>query len=187
MDSVRCAEMRIRAFIAKSKVPEDPRHAENTLEWVMRLAPDADEALRLAALAHDIDRASEQKTRREDYGDYDDFKAAHARHGAEILSRLLTGCGVPEPVRREACRLVRLHETGGDIRADLLKDADSLSYFEVNLPLYYAREGFDETLRRCVWGIDRLSAGARDRLQRMFFASEEIGDIVRAALRTVEV
>ncbi|SVD31636.1 uncharacterized protein METZ01_LOCUS384490, partial [marine metagenome] len=45
--------------IARSKVPEDPVHAENVLEWVLKLKPDAGEALQLAALAHDIDRADE--------------------------------------------------------------------------------------------------------------------------------
>jgi len=186
MDSLECAQARIRAYIAESKVPEDPRHAENTLQWVLRLQPDADQALRLAALAHDIDRASEQKVRREAYSDYDDFKAAHARHGAEILWELLTECAVAEPVRREACRLVRLHEVGGDPRADLLKEADSLSYFEVNLPLYYAREGFDETLRRCVWGIKRLSPTGRASLRRMAFADRQIARIVQTAMGQVE-
>ena len=82
MDSLDCAKQEIRRVIAASQVPEDPRHADNTLEWLLRLAPDADEALQLAALGHDIDRAIEEvKVRRADFDDYDAFKAAHARHG----------------------------------------------------------------------------------------------------------
>ena len=50
---------------------------------------------------------------------------------------------------------------GGDPRSDLLKDADSLSYFDVNLPLYFERNGWQETHRRCVWGYRRLSERAR--------------------------
>ncbi len=50
-------------------------------------------------------------------------------------------CGVDDSVIEEACRLVTLHEVGGDNRSDLIKDADSTSYFEVNMPLYYQREG----------------------------------------------
>jgi hypothetical protein len=48
--------------------------------------------------------------------------------------------------------LVTLHEVGGEPRSDLLKDADNISYFEVNMPIYYQREGWEETRRRCSWG-----------------------------------
>ncbi len=75
MDSIECAKQRIREIIAGSRVPEDPRHAENTLKWLFRLEPKADPALQIAALAHDIDRAVEtRKVRRADFNDYDAFK-----------------------------------------------------------------------------------------------------------------
>ena len=182
--SLACAEARIRDIIAGSPVPEDPPHAENTLQWLLRLAPDADPALRLAALGHDIDRAVPDKVRREDFSDYDAFKAAHAEHSARILARLLAECGVSAPLIEETCRLVERHEIGGDPRSDLLKDADSLSYFEVNLPLYLAREGEAETLRRCRWGVRRLSANARQRLARLHFADPRQAALVRQALET---
>src|SRR5680860_1905457 len=52
--SIECAKQRIRLIIAGSHVPEDPCHADNTVEWLLRLEPDASETLQLAALAHDI-------------------------------------------------------------------------------------------------------------------------------------
>ena len=98
MDSIDCAKEKIRGVIAGSHVPEDPRHADNTLEWLLRLAPNADDALQLAALAHDIDRALEAtKVKRADFNDYDAFKAAHASNGADILRLLLTECAVSRP------------------------------------------------------------------------------------------
>jgi len=162
VDSFECARRRILERVARSQVPEDPRHAENTLEWLLRLEPDADPALRLAALGHDIERARSGRLRREAFGDYDLFKAAHAREGARLLEPLLRECGVDEAVIEETCRLVEKHESGGDPRADLLREADSLSFFEVNLPLYHRREGDAETLRRCRWGLSRLSARGRE-------------------------
>ena len=158
MNSIECTKQQIRAIIAGSAVVEDPTHAENTLEWLLKLNPEADQALQIAALAHDIDRAVENhKVRRSDYDDYDAFKAAHARNGARILREILKKCGVSDSITEEACRLVTLHEVGGDHRSDLIKDADSTSYFEVNMPLYYQREGWEETKRRCIWGYRRLS------------------------------
>ncbi len=82
--------VRISQLIAGSAVPEDPRHFTNTREWLLEFEPDADEALQLAALGHDIHRAVEaSKVRRADFSDYDDFKAAHAMHSAEMLLEIL--------------------------------------------------------------------------------------------------
>ncbi len=152
----------IRSVIARSQVPEDPIHAENTLKWLLTLDPKADEALRVAALGHDIERAMEHlKIRRADYRDYDAFKAAHARNSAEILSKKMRELGMPEDVTEEVYSLVLRHETGGDERADLLRDADSLSFFDVNLPHYLQREGMDEAYRRCLYGCRRISRDRR--------------------------
>ncbi|MCH8932999.1 MAG: hypothetical protein IH923_08035, partial [Nitrospinae bacterium] len=82
MDSIECAKRKIREVIAGSRVPEDPRHADNTLEWLLKFDPKTDPAMQIAALAHDIDRAVEaRKVRRSDFDDYDVFKAAHAKNG----------------------------------------------------------------------------------------------------------
>jgi hypothetical protein len=79
----------------------------------------------------------------------------------------------------EACRLVEVHEVGGDPRSDLLKDADSISYFDVNLPLYYQREGWAETKRRSLWGYRRLSARARKIVENINYADEALTRLLR--------
>ncbi len=183
MDNVDCAKQKIREVIAGSQVPEDPRHADNTLEWLLRLEADAGQALQLAALAHDIDRAIEEiKVRRADFDDYDVFKAAHARHGAELLRPILTACRVERKILEEACRLVEFHEVGGDPGSDLLKDADSISYFDVNLPLYYQREGWTETLRRSHWGYRRLTPRAQAIVKHIDHEDEELARLMREVI-----
>lgn len=175
MDSIDCAKQKIRLIIAGSRVPEDPRHADNTLAWLLHLDPNADYALQIAALAHDIDRAIEEtKVKRADFYDYDAFKAAHARNGAEILRPILVACGVERSVVEEACRLVTYHEKGGDPRSDLLKDADGISYFDVNLTFYSRREGWQETKRRALWGYRRLSARAKKILKSIRYKEEAL-------------
>ncbi len=170
MDSIECAKRRIREVIEKSSVLEDFGHAENTLEWVLKLDPWADGSLQIAALAHDIDRAV--RPPRPPPSDYAKAKVAHARRGAEILRGILEECEVARATAEEACRLVTLHEVGGDQRSDLLRDADSLSFFQVNLPLYYQREGWDETKRRCIWGYRRLSEGMKRLVKGMRYTDE---------------
>jgi hypothetical protein len=160
---IECTKQAIRSAIAKSRVPEDRLHAENTLEWLLKLNGDADDALRIAALGHDIDRAVESlRVRKTDFSGFDAFKAAHARNSALILKDIMQTCGMDPALQDDICLLVSRHETGGDERSDLLKDADSLSFFQVNLPYYAARNDWDTTERRSQWGYQRLSLGARE-------------------------
>lgn len=183
INSIECAKRKIRAVISKSGVPEDPVHAENVLDWVLKLRPDADEALQIAALSHDIDRADERrKVRRTDFNDYDAFKAAHANHSAKILKEILHECYVDQSIIDEACRLVVQHEVGGDMRSDLLKDADSISFFEVNMSLYLQREGYEETLKRCIWGYHRLSTKMREICRNMTYPQYPLVKILKEAI-----
>ena len=142
MNNIEYVKNRIRKIIANSSIPEDPLHAENTLEWLLKLDPFADEALQIAALVHDIDRALENKVQRSDFNNFDDFKQAHASNSAKFLRTILEQYKVENSIAKEASRLVELHEVGGDPRSDLLKDADSISFFDVNLPYYFKREGW---------------------------------------------
>ena len=186
MDSINCAKQRIRAIIAKSSVPEDPGHADNVLEWLLKLKPDADQALQLAALAHDIDRADDQtKIKRADFNNYDQFKATHAQHSATILKEILHQCQVEPSIINNACQLVEKHEIGGDTRSDLLKDADSISYFSVNMPLYFQREGYEETLKRCIWGYQRLSSKMREVCQNITYSHDILNQILKETVSTV--
>ncbi len=183
IDSISCAKRKIRVIISKSGVPEDPIHAENVLEWILKLKPDADEALQIAALAHDIDRANERrKIQRSNFNDYNQFKAAHAKNSAEILKKILHKCQVEQSVVDKACRLVELHEIGGDPFSDLLKDADSISFFEVNMPLYFQREGYDKTLKRCIWGYHRLSPKMKEICQNITYTHQSLVKILKEAI-----
>ncbi len=183
MASIDRAKQEIRLIIAGSRVPEDLHHSHNTLGWLLRLSPGADEALQIAALAHDIDRAIDEiKIKRTDFDDYDAFKAAHARSGAEILRPILTTCALELNVVEEACRLVTCHEVGGDPRSDLLKDADSISFFDVNLPLYYQREGWQEAKRRSIWGYRRLSSRAKNLVKNIAYKDEALTRLLREVI-----
>ena len=183
-EAIAAAEDRIRACIARSRVPEDRQHAESVLQWVLRLAPEADEAFQIAALAHDIERSDEvRKVRRSDFEGYEAFKAAHALNSARMLRGLLDECCVEQAITEEACRLAALHEVGGDPRSDVLKDADSISFFEVNMPLYFEREGYDDTLRRCTWGYRRLSPTTRNVCEAIAYPDPVLTRLLREAIR----
>ncbi|NOZ00678.1 MAG: DUF4202 family protein [Deltaproteobacteria bacterium] len=169
---------RIREIIEGSLVPEDPIHSRNTLEWLLRFEPDADVALRIAAVGHDIDRAyGHSKTKRTDYDDYDAYKEAHALKSSELISTIMKKYQMSTELIDDVVSLIRSHETGGDSRSDLLRNADSVSFFDVNLPFYYERNSVDETIRRCVWGLKRLSVEAKEVVESLDY-ERELGEMV---------
>jgi len=171
---------KIVEIIKKSSNPEDPIHARNTLEWMIKLEPQADEALKIAALGHDIERAiSKRKIKRENYTNYEEFKKAHALNSTGILSKLMETFKVKKELREEIFYLVNHHETGGNKRANLLKNADSLSFFQVNLPYYFIRNNLDETKKRCKWGYRRLPANLRRIVSRFSYNDKRITLLVK--------
>ncbi len=184
MDSLDSLKQALRSILSGSAIPEDPVHAENTVKWVRRIKPDSGDSLLVAALGHDIERAiEERKVKRTDYRDYDEFKKAHAENSAQIMREIMTSMGIDQKkFIGDVCSLVLLHETGGNSEADILRDADALSFFEVNLPYYYRREGFENTLKRCIWGYNRISPENRHLLETIKFRDKTLEKILRFAM-----
>ena len=179
MDKINLVKRKIEEVIKGSSVPEDPIHSKNTLEWLLKLMPDADESLKIAALGHDIERAIEKrKVRRQDYKDYDVFKDAHALNSANVLAEIMQACDIDKKMIDEVFFLVRHHETGGTDQVDILKDADSISYFEVNLPHYFIRNSLQETKRRCFWGYKRLSDKSKKIVAELNYQNKEIESLL---------
>ena len=187
MDKINLVRRKIEEVIKGSTVPEDPIHSKNTLEWLLKLMPDANESLKIAALGHDIERAIEKrKVKREDYKDYDVFKDAHALNSANILAETMQACDIDKKMIDEVFFLVRHHETGGTDRVDILKDADSISYFDVNLPHYFLRNSLQETKRRCLWGYKRLSDQGKKIVTELNYQNNEIKSLLKVCIDECE-
>ncbi len=187
MDKISLVKRKIEEVIKGSSVPEDPIHSKNTLEWLLKLKPDADENLKIAALGHDIERAIEKrKVRRQDFKDFDEFKDTHALNSAKVLAEIMQTCDIDKKMIDEVSSLVRHHETGGTDRVDLLKDADSISYFDVNLPLYFVRNTLKETKRRCLWGYRRLSDRGKKIVAEMNYQNKEIKSLLKDCIDECE-
>jgi hypothetical protein len=183
MDSIDCVKKKIEGIIEKSIVTEDPIHSKNTLEWLFKLKPDADEALKIAALGHDIERAiEEQKVRRKDYKSYDEFKKAHASNSARILKKIMEECNVRKELVDDVFFLVSRHEIGGDKRVDVLKYADSISFFHVNLPYYFVRNDVEETKKRCSWGYKKLSDSLKGVVAEFDYQNKELELLVKICI-----
>jgi hypothetical protein len=113
-------------------------HLRRTRDWLLVLDPDASEALRLAAVTHDMERhvpggpvfdpgtmAPEEPS----------YRAAHSERSAAIVGDWLAEQGAAAELVAEVRRLIVAHEIGGSDEEDLLQAADSLSFLETNAEL----------------------------------------------------
>lgn len=119
------------------------RHAQHLLkteEWLRRVNPHATEAMLLAALTHDMERAfpGPDSPKQDPALGPDDpiYNQAHSQRSARIVSSFLREQHVSEPLVTEVARLIEVHEVGGWPEADWVQAADSLSFLEVNIDFF---------------------------------------------------
>jgi len=132
---VSALEDRARAWVAPYW---NARHLERTLDWLLVLAPAASEALRLAALTHDIERHFPGGPEFEpgSMSPHDEgYRRAHSERSARIVGEWLEGEGAPEALVARVRELILVHEIGGGVEGDVLQAADSLSFLETNAAL----------------------------------------------------
>ena len=125
--------------------PYNRDHLLRALEWLDRLAPGAPEAVRLAALTHDMERAFPGPDSPV-MGSLADpvYERLHSERSARIVSEWLASQGADEQLTRDVAALIVAHEVGGTREADLVQAADRLSFLEINVDLFL---GFVESGR----------------------------------------
>ena len=172
-------------ILEKSAVIEDPAHAQIVHKWVLKLKPDADEALQISALSHDIDRAiSGIMESGVKFGpEYDEFKKAHALRSAQYISEILRKYAYPEETIQKVHHLVANHEFGGDEETDILRNADSLAYFEYNIPFYLESNGRERTKEKIKFMYRRIPPEAQDLVRGMKFSDKNIDELFQETMQ----
>ena len=122
------------------------RHLVRAREWLLVLDPEAGEALRLAALTHDMERhfpGGPVHDVAHVAPDDEGYRRAHSERSARIVGDWLREHFAADGLVGEVERLVLAHEVGGAADEDLLQAADSLSFLETNVELVvqWATEG----------------------------------------------
>jgi hypothetical protein len=123
--------------------PYNRVHLLKTLEWVDQLAPGVSEAIRLAALTHDMERAFGGPDAIPIVMNSREYEQAHSNRSARIVGAWLRDNGANTQLTRDVEALIRVHEWGGTPGANLVQAADSLSFLETNVDLMieFARTG----------------------------------------------
>ncbi|MBI2128808.1 DUF4202 family protein [Candidatus Woesearchaeota archaeon] len=142
------------------------KHFENAVYWVKKLKPDADEAVLIAAYSHDIQRAFRKTNTSETFKILDFNNPAlleeHQEEGARLISDFLKKEGYDEKNIQRVYNMVRHHEEGGDEESNLIKDADSISYFETNSFRHIKHDapilGKEKVRGKIEWMYNRISS-----------------------------
>ena len=106
-------------------------HFVRTLYWVLKLDPGVSEEVKIAAYAHDIERALFKYN----IGAFlldEEVLRNHQMNGAKAIYDFLLKEGASPAFSSRVKKLIEKHEIGGTYEQNLIKDADSISYFETN-------------------------------------------------------
>jgi hypothetical protein len=155
------------------------KHFERTVYWLTELKPNADEALQIAAFAHDIERAFRDKVmdtifEKSSQGFRDEeYLERHQTKGAEIVANFLTEQNAPNELAERVKMLISKHEVGGNDDQNLLKDADSISYFENQVNHFISTKakevGKEKVQQKFQWMFNRItSKQAKEIVKPMF-------------------
>jgi hypothetical protein len=110
-------------------------HLVRTRAWMLQLDQGAGEALRLAALTHDMERHFPGGPRPDFSVEPEEdveYRRLHSERSGAIVAAWLSGQGADPGLIADVERLILAHEVGGTPDEDLLQAADSLSFLEVN-------------------------------------------------------
>ncbi|MFT7644634.1 MAG: hypothetical protein ACI9BF_000284 [Candidatus Paceibacteria bacterium] len=144
------------AFNGKQKA-----HFERAVYWLEQFLPESSEIHRVAAYAHDIERAFRPADKKEpdDYLDKE-FLIYHQEKGAEIMKEFLAEEGQSEEFIEVVVHIISRHEFGGDDVQNAMMDADSVSFFETNAENFVhkkaAVEGYEKVKRKLDWMFSRI-------------------------------
>ena len=175
-------EKEIEEIISKSPIETDLAHARSAKKWILELKPDADKALQIAALAHDIERGTitiEQSKTRENFSRYDEIKRIHGKLSADMIGDLLKKHEFDKLFIERVRHLVELHEFGGDEDTNTLRDADSLSFFEENFEGYLPKFGEEKLRKKIKFMFDRMSERAKNIVKRFKYKNPELNKIFK--------
>ena len=164
---------KVKQFVNQKFEGKNPVHFERTVYWVKQLSPEADEAMLIAAYAHDIERAFNIAKREPEKFESGEILEVHQIEGGKIMYDFLIENGADEKIAKKVKELIEKHEEGGTEEQNVIKDADSISYFENNAPKHakWTERGFtkEEIKRKFDWMFNRISSEKAKQIAEPFY------------------
>lgn len=174
----------IEATLPNSVWKEELKHAQGALKWLLKMEPDADDDIKIATLSHDIDRAyeSEKKDLKNIANSrvkYADFKNEHAQKAGQVISEILKKHDCEKVFVDRVRELVEKHEVGGGREADLVCDADSISYFDTIIDSFFKDAGLERTKNKIDFMFDRASDRAKETIKSLKYKNPVLEEYIK--------
>lgn len=174
-------QVEISEITGKSEVEFDSQHSKNTVKWIRRLEKNPSKELLIAALAHDIERGLPPSVLKRPDETYDNYKMRHAQRSSEIIANLMLKFNFTHNSIEKVRKLVKNHEVGGDKETNILRDADSVAFFDSldsNVKRYIKKGGFGSTKDRIkdkiIFMYQRTSSRAKRLIKSLDFENKEL-------------
>jgi hypothetical protein len=173
----RIEQFVIDAFTKAGK-PGSIKHLQRTTYWIKQLDPKADEAMLIAAVSHDIERAfrddSEMNKQLKEKGFEDEaFLTYHQTKGAELVGNFLSSQTADPALITRVKSLIEKHEVGGSDDQNTLKDADSISFFENNANTFVEQRALEIDHQRVQekldWMFNRITSEKAKEIARLWY------------------
>lgn len=162
-----------------ARFDEDPEHLLRTVFWAKHVANhQVSEAVILACLLHDFERnfpIGRIPPTKDGKDEWDDSKFLewHAYRSAKFVREFLEERAADQDLIDRVVELVQMHEFGGDDEADLVKDADSLSFLEMHAKLFCDWLPGEESCRQAMTKLkmmyERISYREAEELAKPFY------------------
>lgn len=157
---------------------EQADHLIRTVYWVKELSPCPSKALIIAALMHDIERAfpeGRNPPKDELTVSWSDKECLrwHEDRSSQIASEFLKRHQVSSAFISQVIELIKVHEEGNGDEANILRDADSISFLEVVAPFFISQVPSLFTQQQVREKVDymyqRITLVEAKRLGRLFY------------------
>ncbi len=141
-------------------------HFEDTIHWIKELYPEADEPMLIAAYAHDIQRAFRETNTEDTFKNIElndpELLRVHQQEGSRIICAFLENENYDKKKIERIGNMIAHHEEGGDFESDLIKDADSISYFYTNAHKHIEKTlkfiGKEKIRNKLNWMYERITS-----------------------------
>lgn len=161
----------IESFSKDGILTSRGKHLINTKNSLLEICPNAEEDLIIAALLHDIDAAFIDRALS---GGFKDpvYLEAHQKKSAEIAEEFVLKSGGNNDLALKVFELISKHEIGGTEKQNLLKDADSLSFFNRDLNKFLERHSdrsVNQLREKFDWMYERITSEKAKELARPMY------------------
>jgi hypothetical protein len=161
--------------------PREWLYAQRLSDWVLRLQPDASEALRLAARSQhlcrwEIPRQSYPMTR----AGYLQWRATLKKFHAQKAGDILRGLGYPDDLVRRVQDLNLKKDFPGDPESCVLEDALCLVFLQFQFAELAAKTAEDKTINALQKSWQKMTPAARAEALKLNYGAHELALLERA-------